>query len=260
MAFKLYKHAWLWIGSEDEEPQLTYADCRELLTQGGWLVRNTHDFDCGEEADFWYVVKDAFGGMEELSGKMRNQVRRSMANYSFRRMTREELLSMGYAVHKAAATGYKVKAHVPTEKEFQADITEGPENEYWGAFDKNDGHLAAFAKNIVYERMCDYSVMKALPDELPRYPYYGLIYTMNQYYLKECGLRYVNDGARSITDHSNIQPFLIQKFHFRRAYCRLNIVYKPWLAIIVKFLYPLRNWIPVSSVRNLLYQESMTRR
>ena len=107
--------------------------------------------------------------------------------------------------------------------------------------------------------MCDYSVMKARPDELPRYPYYGLIYSMNEYYLKECGLKYVNDGGRSITEHSNIQPFLMQKFNFRKAYCRINIVYKPWLAVMVKALFPFRKWIPVASVRSLLNQEEMTR-
>lgn len=259
MAFTLYKHAWLWIGSEDEEPQLNHAECKALLRKGGWMVRNTYDFDCGEETGFWYVVKDSFGGMEELSGKMRNQVRRSMANYEFRRMTREELMALGYPVHRAAAEGYRVKADVPTEEDFRNDIMGGPENDYWGAFAKSDGHLAAFAKNIVYERMCDYSVMKARPDELSRYPYYGLIYTMNEYYLKECGLWYVNDGARSITEHSNIQPFLMQKFHFRKAYCRLNVVYKPWMALAVKVLFPFRRWVPVAAVKGLLNQEAMTR-
>ena len=259
MAFSLYKHAWIWIGPENEEPRLGYAECRDLLKQGGWLVRNTYDFDCGEETGFWNVVKDSFGGMEELSSKMRNQVRRSMANYEFRRMTREELLALGYPVHRAAAESYRVKADIPTEEEFRRDVMQGPENDWWGAFDKEDGHLAAFAKNIVYDQICDYSVMKARPDELPRYPYYGLIYTMNQYYLEKCGLRYVNDGARSITEHSNIQPFLMQKFHFRKAYCRLNVVYKPWMALLVKALFPFRKWVPVASVRSLLNQEEMTR-
>ena len=35
---------------------------------------------------------------------------------------------------------------------------------------------------------------------------------MNRYYLEELKLKYVNDGARSITEHSNIQPFLIDTF------------------------------------------------
>lgn len=257
--YVIYKHAWIWLKAESDEMQLSRVECKKMLKRGGWMVRNVYDFDCGEETGFWYVIKDKFGGMEELSSKMRNQVRRSMTNYDFRRMTKEELLESGYAVHRAAALGYKEKAAIPTEEEYLKWLLEGPENDYWGAFDKADGHLAAFAKNIVRERSCNYSVMKALPDEMSRYPYYGLIYSMNQYYLEELGLSYVNDGARSITGHSNIQPFLIQKFNFRKAYCRLAIEYKPWLAVMVKLLYPFRNRIRWTAVRGLLYQESMTR-
>ena len=40
---------------------------------------------------------------------------------------------------------------------------------------------------------------------------YGLLLKMNQYYLDEIGVKYVMDGARSITEHSNIQPFLESK-------------------------------------------------
>ena len=42
------------------------------------MVRNTYDFDCDKETSFWYVIKDKFGGMEELSSKKRNQVKKSL--------------------------------------------------------------------------------------------------------------------------------------------------------------------------------------
>ena len=51
--------------------------------------------------------------------------------------------------------------------------------------------------------------MKADPQYLnSTYPYYGLIFEMNRYYLDELKLVYVNDGVKSITGHSNIQTFL----------------------------------------------------
>ena len=40
------------------------------------------------------------------------------------------------------------------------------------------------------------------------YPYFGLLFEMNKYYLGELKYKYVSDGWRSITAHSNIQPFL----------------------------------------------------
>ena len=257
--FVLYKQSWVYLGSVSDERQLSRKECRQLLKKGGWMVRNTYNFDTPGKTGFWFVIKDSFGGMEELSSKMRNQVRRSMANYTFRKMTREELLQSGYPVHRAAAEGYRVKCTPPSEEEYRQQLLSNTENEFWGAFDRNDGHLAAFAKNIVFHNSCSYSTLKAYPDELSRYPYYGLIYTMNQHYLQECGLQFVNDGARSVTNHSNMQPFLIQKFHFRKAYCNLKITYRPPLGLCVKMLYPFRKHIPSTTVRNLLYLEEMTR-
>lgn len=259
MSYQLYKRSWVYIGAAHKEIRLTSEQCRTLMRQGGWFVRNTYDFDCNTPTQFWHVIKDSFGGMEELSSKMRNQVRRSMSHYDFRQMSREELLHKGYLVHLKAAAGYRIKATTPSEEDFAAQTLHGIENDFWGAFDKHDGHLAAFAKNIVSDESCDYSVMKADPDELSRYPYYGLIYTMNEYYLHQLGLKYVNDGARSITNHSNIQPFLIQKFHFRQAYCHLQVVYVPWLKILVTLLFPFRHVIPFASVKAILNQEEMTR-
>lgn len=113
--------------------------------------------------------------------------------------------------------------------------------------------------NKVTDDSCEYHTMKAIPKYQKLYAYYGLIYEMNRYYLEECKVKYVNDGARSITNHSNIQPFLIEKFKFRKAYCHLSINYKWWLGMAVGMLYPLRKLIPLRQVKALLDMEAMAR-
>lgn len=94
---------------------------------------------------------------------------------------------------------------------------------------KGTNEAVAVAQNTVTSSYCYYNTLKAKPSALHNstYPYYGLIYEMNNYYLGTLELKYVCDGARTITSHSNIQGFLEDKFHFRRAYCRLHIVYRP---------------------------------
>lgn len=47
----------------------------KIFYGGGIFIRNVYDFDTNYETSFWYVIKDSFGGMEELSSKMRNQVK-----------------------------------------------------------------------------------------------------------------------------------------------------------------------------------------
>ena len=91
------------------------------------------------------------------------------------------------------------------------------------------------------------------------YPYYGLFHSLNAYYVGERQFRYVADGARTITEHSNIQEFLMDNFNFRKAYCRLELHYQWWMRLAVKILYPFRKLVPFPSVKALLNMESMTR-
>ena len=72
--------------------------CSEILKRGGMLLRNTYDFDCKKETSFWFVIKDRFGGFEELSSKVRNQVRKSLKTYDIRRVSLKDLESVGYYI------------------------------------------------------------------------------------------------------------------------------------------------------------------
>ena len=89
------------------------------------------------------------------------------------------------------------------------------------------------------------------------YPYYGFFYKMNEYYLDNQKFRYVADGARSITEHSNVQPFLEQNFKFRKAYCKLKLRYKWWFGAIVRVLLPFRNLIGNRNVKAVLNMHRM---
>ena len=66
------------------------------------MVRNTYDFDCLDQTEFYYVMKDYFGGFEELSAKMRNQIRRCFKTMFVRQISSDTLLNEGYDVYKSA--------------------------------------------------------------------------------------------------------------------------------------------------------------
>lgn len=257
--YKLYKGAWIIESDSHLEKQLNSLDKNSLLSKGGIMVRNTYDFDCPEVTSFWYVIKDSFGGMEELSTNTRSKVRRCFKTLIVKRITSEELVEEGYSVYVLAAENYRIKCIPPTIEEFKKRVRNAVENEYWGVFDNTTGKLVAFSMNLVSKDTAEYCTLKAIPEYQKKYAYYGLIYEMNRYYLEELKLRYVNDGARSITEHSNIQPFLIEKFKFRKAYCHLSLHYKWWLWLAVKCLYPFRKVILNGKVKAILNMESMAR-
>ena len=83
--------------------------------------------------------------------------------------------------------------------------------------------------------------------------------------LNENNFQYVNDGARSISHETNIQSFLIDKFRFRKAYCKLHIIYSKPINILIQILFPLSSLLrcfdfgPLVKINILLYQESIRR-
>lgn len=255
--YRLYKGAWIFALDPHLEKKLNDDEKKSLLNQGGIMIRNAYNFDCGQETSFWYVIKDSFGGMEELSSKMRNQVKKCFKTMRVECLSTEQLKKEGYPVYVEATQSYKIKSIPPSEKEFQARIDNAEENEFWGCYDIESNKLVAFSMNAVTSESCEYRTMKAIPAYQKQYAYYGLIYEMNRFYLEERKLKYVNDGGRSITNHSNIQPFLIDKFNYRKAYCKFEIHYKWWLKILVKMLYPFRNIIKIRQVQSLLFMEAM---
>ena len=257
--YKLYKQSWICSKDPHCEKELSQELVSQLFNLGGVIVRNTYCFDCPEETSFWFVIKDSFGGMEELSAKMRNQVKKCFKTIRVERITSEFLLKNGYEVFVKAAENYAVKMVPPSREEFEARILNAGENDYWGAIDIETEKLVAFSLNYVSEECCEYRTMKAIPEFQKKYAYYGLIYEMNRYYLEELKLKYVNDGARSITEHSNIQPFLIDKFNFRKAYCHLKLHYKWWFGVVVKLAFPFRKWITNVKAKAILNMEAMAR-
>ncbi|MBQ5378306.1 MAG: hypothetical protein IIU48_07280, partial [Prevotella sp.] len=221
--FYLYRKAWRFDGAPHEEPQLQEQEWKELLKQGGLLVRNTYTFDCQENTSFWYLIKDQFEGLEELSGNTRKKVRRSLEKIEFRKVDNAFIKQNGYPILRTSFDDYLIKDRITNYHTFENYLKEcgNKDYDYWGLFDKNDNRFIGFFTVMLWDASCEYGLVAVLPDYKRKntaYPYYGLFYTMNQYYLQEKGFRYVTDGARSITEHSNIQPFLEEKFHFRKAY------------------------------------------
>ncbi|MBQ6769969.1 MAG: hypothetical protein IJP44_03185 [Bacteroidales bacterium] len=235
-----------------------------FLKQGGVLVRNTYDFDCQNQTCFWNLIKDSFGGLEELSSNTRKKVKRSLEHFEFKLVDAQLTKDLGYPILKATYDDYAVMDYAMNPDVFNEMMAlfESSQYDYWGAFDRDNGDLVGFCVNRIWKEACGYETIAFIPKykrKSTSYPYYGFYYSMNQYYLQEKGLRYVTSGTRSITEHSNIQPFLEEKFHFRKSYCRLAVHYKWWMKIAVNMLYPFRKTISLRRVKAILNLEAMQR-
>lgn len=257
--YHLYKGAWIFNGEPSQEHMLTRGEVKSLLARGGWMVRNCYNYDQDEKTSFWYVIKDRFGGTEELSAKMRRQVKHCFRKMKVEQISAEKLLQEGYEVYRQGVEGGHAKEKLLTRQEFEQRIRSNSENEFWGVFELGEGRLVAFCTVDVTECRAEYRLLKAIPEWQEQYATYGLLYEMNRHYLKECGLQYISNGARSIMKGSSIQPLLINKLRFRRAYCQLEVHYRWWLWLPVHIMLPFRSLLPYGRARAILDQEAMTR-
>jgi hypothetical protein len=245
------------------EVNLTSKEQKELLKKSKALfLRYTNEWD-RDGGEFWYVIKDKKEGLDSYKSKIRNQIKKGLNNCIVKKVDKEIIADSGYEVYKEAFNGYNTFHKPIPEDRFKKSILSS-NDEFWAVYDKED-ILIAYGNNFIEESVCQYNSMKFNPNYLKLYPSYALIYEMNSYYLNEMNILYVNDGARSIAHNTNIQDFLIQKFNFRRAYCRLNVVYRKDIDILIKLLYPLRKLIYIfnnnifDKISILLKQEEIRR-
>lgn len=238
--------------------KISQSEADSLLKKGGLFVKNVYNWDKKDATSFWYVIKDVYGGIEELPSKVRNQVRKSQKTYEFKLVSPEEMNELGFALFNKSRERFGSDMSV-TKEQWARRVHSG-DRDFWLAIDKETGVAEGFGINRIIGDFCSYISMGVNPNA-PKstYPMYGLILEMNRYYLEEIKLKYVCDGARSITEHSNIQPFLEEKFKFRKAYCDLQMFYKPWLNLVVKAMFPFRKIIRNKKIEAFLNQEAMAR-
>ena len=77
---------------------------------------------------------------------------------------------------------------------------------------------------------------------------------------------YICDGARNIRHETAFQDYLEKYFEFRKAYCRMHVIYKPSIKKVITILYPFRKLLlkfesikAISTVNSLMKMEEINR-
>jgi len=243
IVWKHYHGALLPQSAPHIKIELTKEEEQELLKLSkAYFLRYVSDWDKEEQSQFWYVIKDNFGGIEELSSNTRSKVRRGLKHCIVKKVSQEVIANEGYEVYCHAFKNYNTYIEPVERKTFMKMISDANHCYFWAVYTKDKDEMIAYSQNIIENNSINYSTIKFHPAYLKLYPSYALFFTMNQYYLNEKHFSYVNDGARSISHDTNIQTFLIDKFKFRRAYCNLHIVYRWDIRLAVKVLYPFKSF------------------
>lgn len=261
-AYINYKHCLKWCGLPHEEQKLELTYIKKLIAEeNAWMLQNCYHWDCGFETNFWYIIKDSYDATL-YSKKVRKYIQKAHNKFEIGLIAKQKLIDEGYDVYLSNYAKYRVHdGFKDTRQTFEKRIEQmNDEHEIWGCIDKETGKLEAYSICRIGDDVCYFESSKANPEFLTKYyPFYGMYDARNKYYIVEKGLKYCVSGARSVSEHSKIQQFLIEKLHFRKAYCQMDIHYVWWMSVLVKILYPFRNYIKIGKVQSLLNMEAIVR-
>ena len=222
-----------------KQVHLDPEECKQLIKiRKVSFIRWTTGWDLEKPTAFWYVIKDAYKGIDEFSRNTRSKIRRGLKRNTIRQITRKELKEQGFDVYKAAFSNYNTLLDPLNKKEFYERIDTLGDDIYdlWGVY--RGEQLIAYTEIRKLGKVRNTSITKFHPGYLKDYPSYALFYTLIDYYLSSQEVSYITNGTRSIFHKTNIQDFLIKKFNYRRAYCMLHIYYKPSVKMMINWLYP----------------------
>ena len=200
------------------------------------FARWVSDFDCKKKLSFWYIIHDTPMKMNDYSANTRNQIKKGINNFQIKIIDKSVIEIEGYDIYASTFQSYNTFLELKSKEIFIRQL-EG-EWEFWGVY--FESNLIGYSQNKVTNDYCEYSSIKIDLAYKKMYPSYALFFLMNNYYLNEKNLKYVNNGSRSVSHDTEIQSFLVQKFGFRKAYCKMHISYSPFVAVAIKFIYPFR--------------------
>lgn len=245
--WSLYNGALVPDAPPHTEIKLSREQAKFLLRKSkAYFIRWASEYDCGSETEWWYLIRDKGLNLNEFDTKKKKEIKKGLMNCLVQRVDAEYIAKNGYEVYISAFNSYDTFQKPATQEEFYKNMMSrkgNPVFDFWAANDTTDGKVIGYFMNRLGAEYCLYSTGKFRPDFLKLGVHQALIYEMTNDYLNKLGLRYVCAGARTISHKTHVQEFLINKLHFRRAFCRLNIIYQPIIKIIVNVLYPFRNVI-----------------
>lgn len=267
-----YNHAVITTTAPHEEPNLqplkdgSVWNIKSPNGKKPLLVRYTSDFDCGKETGFWFVVKDAPFLMEDLSKKYQKCVQKALERCEVRLVDVVSEFENIYEVYEAAVDNYQ-NADNKISKESMRQGVENDGLEYWGAYDKKTGKMAGWMSCSNNGDWTETISAKYHPERLSSRPSDAIHYTVLNHYLNELGQKYINSGSRNLNHKTNVQEYKMHNWKFRKAFCKLHIVYRKDISILIKLIYPFRNLLKkldnitaVHQVNSVLKMEEIARK
>lgn len=138
---------------------------------------------------------------------------------------------------------YKPTLNKDIIKQSLIDASKNDNKDIWLCEDISSNTIIGYGLCSINNNMINLDTVKINPAFFRNEVNAALVFEVCRHYLNDLEYLYVCDGERNIRHQSNYQDFLVTVLGFRRAYCRLHIIYHPLIRPIVACLYPFRKVI-----------------
>lgn len=272
-----YNHALLPLTAPHEESDIKSLPFELKKHKKALLARWTTEFDCGYETEWWYCIKDTPFNIADVKAKRRYTINQGVKYFEVKEIKAGDYVDELYEVQTAAFSAYPEKYRpYETKENFERKLDSWEEEKQWinkdrrifGAFCRETGMLCGYAIVVVRKDYAAISVEKSNPEYEKYQVNASLVYSILNAFKEELTQEgyYLMDSARAISHETHFQDYLEKYFGFRKAYCKLNIKYKPLMKAAVMMLYPFRRLIKkfdinnfIHSVISILYMEEIHR-
>ncbi len=239
----------------------TYPHEEVKIQDFSWIGRClfakwTENFDCAEETQFWYIIKDNIFDINSVNAKRRYEIKKGIKHFYVKEIKDLNLVDDVYSVHLESLLGYdKQRVTVPQKDEFDKWTRHSIQRSdcaLLGVFDRDDDRLCGYSDCYLRGKYIPISSLKTRVSCEARNVNFALLYGIIEHFAEELSNGcYLCDGTRNVLHETNFQDFLIKYFGFRRAYCELKLRYRGCMKLFIHIIFPFRKALGKLGIREL---------
>lgn len=236
---------------------------RTELLSTGYLVKNKllfarwlSDFDCGFETEWYCVIKDDNFSVDSLKAKRRYEINKGNKNFYYKIVDANENSEQFYRIACESYTVYPSQYRpILVKSKFVEEMKRMGNSSYVfvAIYDRLSNVMQGFALLNCKEEYIYYAMHKVVPSQERKGANAALVSGVLDFYQSQNNAKYIMDGERAIRHITGFQNYLIKYFGFRKAYCKLNILYNPIVKGIINVLYPIRKFIGKFTNNRIVY-------
>lgn len=215
--YRIYQHHLLLNGDIHKEPEMQ-PDMAQFKKSGAWFYRRVLEWDA-ENSPFYYIIQDSPLSEEDLKSRDRSYLRKALKNLTYSIESLDKLVNDGFKVYCQMPA---FDESLPSKESFRKYLTERDGSQDFWLVRNEDGACVAFAAITVFDESVDLSIIRVNRNDKSK-AVYGLIYKLNEFYIKGHGKKYINDGFTSYLHGAGFQKMLVQKLGYRNCYVRIKI-------------------------------------